>query len=43
MSRSEKQEEDGERMVQRPDKGWNIPVVNHAAVLLAHSPVDAAY
>lgn len=43
MSTSEKQEEDGEKTVQRPDKGWNIPVVNHAAALLAHSPAGAAY
>lgn len=43
MSRSEKRGEDGEKMLQRPDKGRNIPVVNHTTLQLAHSPAEAAY
>ena len=43
MSRSKKRGEGGEKMVQRADKGRNIPVVNHTTLHLAHSPAIAAY
>ena len=43
MSRSKMREEAGEKVVHRLDKGQHIPVVNSAALLLAHSPADAAY
>ena len=43
MSRSNKKGENGEKMVQRPDKGRNISVVNHTNPHLAHCPADAPY
>lgn len=43
MSRSKKRGKDGERMFQWPDKGQNIPVVNHTTLRLARSPAGAAY
>lgn len=42
MSRSKKGGEDSEKMVQRPDKGQNIAVVNHTTLQLAHGPAEAA-
>lgn len=43
MSKSEEREQGGEKVVQRPDKGWDTPVVKRTAMLWPHNPADAAY